>query len=47
MMLVWVVMAIAGFLTDANFTALATYFGTFAAPAMTYIWGETKRKHEG
>lgn len=42
-MLVWVCFAVAGFYYSADFMALATYFGTFAGPTMTYLWGETRR----
>lgn len=45
MMFVWITFGIMCFFSDKNFANLATYYGTFAGPAMMYLWGETKRPH--
>lgn len=43
---VWVVFGFLGFAYNISFSELAQYFGTFAAPVLMYIWGETKRPHD-
>lgn len=39
----WMAFGILGAFQDANFSQMATYFGSLTAYVATYIWAETKR----
>ena len=39
----WIGFGIFGAFEDANFSQMATYFGSLTAYVATYIWAETKR----
>ena len=44
--ILWIAFGILGAFEDANFSQMATYFGSLTAYVATYIWAETKRPSE-
>lgn len=42
----WIAFGLLGAFEDANFSQMATYFGSLTAYVATYIWAETKRPSE-